>query len=210
MNNSKPKSFIKYIDNIWYHYKYVIVIVFVAIIVFSIALFQTLSQKEPDIFVYHISTQGLTASSKESFSKTMALAAKDYNEDGIVTVDLKEEVYTPSLQTVQAYGQLSVTESFNLELALGECMIYIMDKSFYEGNKQYMKRLDEAIGYIPEFAYEDKAILLSDLPGYKDLPGLHDFAPESYLCLREKRTGMNEDAYNAHMDFLKNLVEYSK
>ena len=209
MNTSNPKSFIKFVDNLWYHYKYVIIIVLASIIVLSIALFNTFSQKEPDIFIYHISTQGLTAVSKENFTKTMSLAAKDYNGDGVVTVDLKEEVYTPSLHTVQAYGQLTVTESFNLELALGECMIYIMDRNFYEGNKQYMKRLDEAIGYMPEFAYEDKAILLSDLPGYRNLPGLHDFANESYLCLREKRTGMDENAYNAHMDFLKNLIEYN-
>ena len=139
----------------------------------------------------------------------MAIVSEDYNEDGVITVDLKEEVYIPSLQTVQAYGEMSVTESFNLELALGECMIYIMDKSFYMGNKQYMKNLDEVIGYIPEFAFDEKAILLSDFPGYKNLPGFHDFAPESYLCLREKRTGMNEDAYNAHIDCLKNLVEYT-
>lgn len=208
MNSNNPKSFIKFVDNLWYHYKYVIIIALASIIVLSIALFNTVSQKEPDIFIYHISTQGLTAASKENFTKTMVLAAEDYNDDGVITVDLKEEVYTPSLHTVQAYGQLTVTESFNLELALGECMIYIMDKNFYEGNKQYMKRLDEAIGYMPEFAYEDKAILLSDLPGYKNLPGLHDLAPESYLCLREKRTGMDENAYKAHMDFLKNLIEY--
>ena len=207
--NSNDKSFIKFIDNIWYHYKYVIIVVLAAIVVFSIALSQSHSQKEPDIFVYHISTSGLTASSKESFQKTMAIVSKDYNEDGVITVDLKEEVYIPSLQTVQAYGEMSVTESFNLELALGECMIYIMDKSFYMGNKQYMKNLDEVIGYIPEFAFDEKAILLSDFPGYKNLPGFHDFAPESYLCLREKRAGMNEDAYNAHIDCLKNLVEYT-
>lgn len=209
MNNRESKSFIKFIDNIWYHYKYVIIIALAAIVVFSIALSQSFSQKEPDIFVYHISTSGLTASSKESFQKTMAIISKDYNGDGQVTIDLKEEVYVPSLQTVQAYGELSVTESFNLELALGECMIYIMDKNFYTGNKQYMKNLNEVLGYIPEFAYDERAILLTDLPGYKNLPGLHDFAPESYLCLREKRTGMNEQAYNAHIDFLKRLVEYT-
>ena len=114
----------------------------------------------------------------------------------------------PELETVKAYGELSVTESFNLELALGECIIYIMDKSFYEGNRQYMADLESTIGYMPECAYDEKAIILSDLPAYKKVPGLYDFPPESYICLRDKRVGMEEDNYNNHVDYFKKLVEF--
>lgn len=208
MNNEKLIGLKKFFENIWYHYKYVILIVLAALIMFSVATCQSVNKKNPDVFIYHISTQGLTAASKDNFRSSMAHIAEDYNGDGAVTVDFKEEVYTPSLDTVKAYGEMSVTESFNLELALGECIIYIMDKSFYDGNKQYMADLDSVLDVTPPYAYENKALLLSEIPLYKSIPGLSDFLPESYICLREKRSGMNEENYNNHIDFLKKFVKY--
>ena len=208
MQDKKTFNFVKFVDNIWYHYKYVILLLIAAIIILSVLIFQSVTQKQPDIFVYHISTEGLTASSKDNFRNSMALIAEDYNGDGFVTVDLKEEVYVPASAEAYVQGGLSVTESFNLELALGECIIYIMDESFYNGNKQYMADIEAAIGYLPDYAVENNAILLSDLPAYRKMPGLMDLPAESYVCIRERRTGMDEDAYNAHIDYFKKLVEF--
>ncbi len=208
MQDKKTFNFVKFIDNIWYHYKYVILFLIAVIIMVSVVAYQSVTQKEPDVFIYHISTEGLTASSKDSFRNSMALIAEDYNGDGVVTVDFKEEVYVPASAEAYIQGGLTVTESFNLELALGECVIYIMDESFYNGNKQYMADIEQAIGYLPDCTVDNKAILLSDLPAYRRLPGLMDLPAESYICLRERRTGMDEKAYEAHIDYFKKLVEF--
>lgn len=207
MKDTAPKTFSKKVENIWYHYKFVILAVLAALIMFGFALAQSLSKKEPDISVYHIAQTGLTASSQDNFRESMKLIAEDYNGDGMVTIDFKEEVYVPEMVNSKP-NELSSSDKFNLELALGDCVIYIMDESFYRGNKDYMCDLKEVLGYLPDAAYDDRAILLSALPAYKTVPGLRDFDPNSYLCLRKKRAGMKNSEYSAHVDYFKRLVEF--
>ena len=214
MQSEKPKGFVKNIENIWYHYKYVILALVIALVVFITATVQFFSKKEPDIFIYHITSSGLTASSQDDFRESMKLIVEDYNGDGVVAIDFKEDVYIlGEIKTNPT--ELSTIERFKLELALGECVIYIMDENFYKGNREYMCNLSDVLGYTPEFAYDEKAIRLSDLPGYPDndtkdevLPGLKDFSEDSFLCIRLKRTGMDEQKYEYHVDFFKKLVEF--
>ena len=207
MNDTKPQTLAKKIENLWYHEKYVILTILAALIMVGFALAQSLSKKTPDIAVYHISQIGLTASSQDNFRESMKLIAKDYNGDGTVNIDFKEEVYIPEMIN-SSPNELSSSDKFNLELAMGDCVIYIMDESFYRGNKQYMCDLEDVLGYLPDMAYDDRALLLSALPAYKTVPGLRDFDPNSYLCLRQKRVGMKDSVYDAHVDFFKRLVEF--
>ena len=207
MNDTKPQTLAKKIENLWYHEKYVILAILAALIMVGFALAQSLSKKTPDIAVYHISQIGLTASSQDNFRESMKLIAKDYNGDGTVNIDFKEEVYIPEMIN-SSPNELSSSDKFNLELAMGDCVIYIMDESFYRGNKQYMCDLEDVLGYLPDMTYDDRALLLSALPAYKTVPGLRDFDPNSYLCLRQKRVGMTDSVYDAHVDFFKRLVEF--
>ncbi len=208
MNDTKPRGFRKNMENIWYHYKYVILVALAALLMFSVAFAQSFSKKEPDISVYHISTVGLTASSQDNFRESMKLIADDYNGDGRVVIDFKEEVYVPEKVNANP-NELSASDRFNLELALGDCVIYIMDGTFYRGNKDYMCTLESVLGYLPDCAYDECAIRLCDLSGYANIPGLRDFDEDSYLCLRKKRSGMDEAVYAAHADYFKKLVEFT-
>ena len=203
----KPKGFVKNIENIWYHYKYVILISLAALIMICVGMFQMFSRKKPDVFIYHASTRGLAIASQESFIGAMKSVAKDYNGDGEVVVDFKEDIYIPN-EVKMNENAMTATESFNHELAYGECLIYIMDKSFFNGNKQYMTDLAAVLDEVPDFAVDGKGILLKDLPGYNKIAGLSDFEEESYICLRAKKIGMSEDYYADHADFFKNLVEF--
>lgn len=210
-SDRKQNSFIKFIDNIWYHYKFIILIGIAAFIMLSFAMCQMIKKVSPDIFIYHITSQGLTAVSKDEFTDSLGEIADDYNGDGKVKVDLKEEVYALSPTNVVRPNEISPTDSFNLELAHGECMIYIMDKTFYEGNKQFMEDLDVIFGYIPEKSVDNKAFILSDLAVYRKYPVLHEFSEDSYICLRKKRVGvfgMDSESYSHHIDFFKKLIEY--
>ncbi len=206
--DTRPRGFVKNVENIWYHYKYVILVCLAALLMISVALAQSLSKKTPDISVYHISMYGLTASSQDNFRESMKLIAKDYNGDGNIAVDFKEEVYVPQKVNTKP-NELSASDRFNLELALGDCVIYIMDDSFYRGNREYMSSLEEVLGYTPAAAYDECAFRLSDLKASALLPGLQDFEENSYLCLRKKRSGMSDKDYEAHIDFFKRLVEFS-
>ncbi len=202
----KENKFFKFFENIWYHYKYVILIGLAAIIMISVATCQAVSKKTPDVFVYHISTKGLSVAAKEHFIQNVELVAGDYNNDGAVKADFKEDVYIPDqISTVQT--GLSATDSFNFELALGDCIIYIMDKNFFESNKEYMADLSEITGVNIDNVVDGKGIKISDLPSYKKLSGLAYFKDE-YISIKKKKDGMNEKEYNNHVLFFEALLNY--
>lgn len=210
MIEQNEKSLVKTIENIWYHYKWLILLGAFFLIFFTICSVQMASNKEPDVFMYHVSTEGLTLNSVEKLTDSLSAFAHDYNDDGTVNVDFKEEIYVPDVMSTGA-TQLSVTDSFNLELFAGECVIYIMDESFYEGNKEFMADLTDILGYLPESAYDSKSLLLAELPAYKTTPGLCDLPAESFICFRKNRVGLNEmdpDVYENNLDYFRKFVEF--
>lgn len=211
MKNYSDKSFVKMVENIWYHYKWAIIIGSLALVMLIAGLMQLASQKAPDVFIYHVSSEGVTVKSVERLTDSLSELASDYNRDGVVNVDFKEEIYVPDAISA-GEGQLSVTDSFNLELFAGECVIYIMDESFYLGNRDYMVDLVDVLGYVPVGAYDDKALLLSQLPAYESTPGLMDLPAESFICIRKERIGLNEmdeSVYANNLDFFRKFVEFA-
>ncbi len=210
MTDKNEKSLVKFFENIWYHYKWTIIIGFAALVMLVAGLSQLASKKQPDVFIYHVSKSGITASSVDKLTESLSAFAVDYNGDGIVNVDYKEEIYVPGVMST-AQGQLSVTDSFNLELFAGECVIYIMDESFYLGNKDYMVDLVDILGYLPESAYDDKSLLLSELPAYKITPGLCDLPADSFICVRKNRVGLNEmdkEVYQNNLEYFRRFVSF--
>ena len=210
MKENNKNSLVKFIENIWYHHKWTIIIGFAAAVMLIAGLSQLASKKQPDVFIYHVSKSGITAASVDKLTGSLSAFAVDYNEDGIVNVDYKEEIYVPGVIST-AQGQLSVTDSFNLELFAGECVIYIMDESFYLGNKNFMVNLVDVLGYLPDSAYDDKSILLSDLPAYKTVSGLCDLPADSFICVRKNRIGLNEmdkDVYENNLEYFKRFVHF--
>ena len=202
--SEKPRTLIAKIDNIWYHYKFVILIGLAALVMVSVSTCQMLSQKTADVYLYHISLHGLTLSSQASFKGAMAEIADDYNGDGKVIAEMKEETFVP--REVAAYGEPTTIDSFNLELATGECVVFFLDESFYRGNRDYMADLADVFGETPEGAFDEKAFRLGDLPKYKTVAGLCDMDEDTYLCLRKQRVGMDQTHYDAHVRFFRALA----
>ncbi len=211
MKDRSEKSFVKIVENIWYHYKWAIIIGGLALVMLIAGIAQLASKKAPDVFIYHVSSEGVTVKSVERLTDSLSEIASDYNRDGVVNVDFKEEIYIPDVISA-GEGQLSVTDSFNLELFAGECVIYIMDESFYLGNRDYMVDLVDVLGYVPKAAYDDKALLLSQLPAYESTPGLMDLPEESFICVRKERVGLNEmdeTIYANNLEFFRKFVEFA-
>ncbi len=217
MEDKKRMTFLQWIDNTWYHYKAQIIIGFFAIILFCTCLFQSFAKNEPDVFIYYVGEGEVTVEGAEKFRSDMErILEKDYNGDGKKVVDYKEDIfimYTADSETenntyvYNSAEQMNIVKRFNMELAMGDCIVYIMDPNLYKANKDYILQLEDAIGYIPEFALDEKGIQVSDLPAYR-LTGLAVF-PENYvICVRAKRATDDDDYFRGNLEFFKSLTEY--
>lgn len=209
-------TFLGWLDNVWYHFKAQIVIGALALIIVIVGVTQMIVREEHDVFVYCVGEAGLTAKASDEFMQEMQNKfTYDYNGDGKKVVDIKIDKF---IMTENAAGnrivynpseQLSVSERFNLELAAGECVVYIMEPAFFYGNLDYLAPFSETLGYEPEGTLEGKGMRLSDIPSYKATFTLGYFPEDYVICLADKASRYNEEYYNNNVEFLRNLIEYN-
>ncbi|MBQ7399600.1 MAG: hypothetical protein IJW06_03955 [Clostridia bacterium] len=209
-------TFLGWLDNVWYHFKAGIIIGAFALVILVVGLTQLVTRDEHDVFVYCVGDHGLSAQAIDEFTQEMQNCfAVDANGDGKSVVDLKfdkfvmtedangkRKVYNPS-------EQFSITERFNLELASGECVVYIMEPAFFAGNLDYLASLEEELGYLPEKAVDGKGIRLSDIDSYKATTTLGYFPEDYIICLADREDRFDDAYYDGNVAFFKNLIEYN-
>lgn len=208
-------TFLGWLDNVWYHYKAGIVIGVFAIVFIAVAMTQFITRDEHDVFVYCVGDHGLSAEAGDKFMQEMQdCFTVDSNGDGKKVVDLKVDKF---VMTEDANGkrhvynpseQLSITERFNLELATGECVVYIMEPAFFKGNLKYLASLEEELGYLPENCIDGKGIALKDLISYKATTTLGYFPEDYVICLADREDRFDDIYYDGNVRFLDNLIKY--
>ena len=208
------KSFLKWVDNFWYHNKAAVIIGFFVITGLLIGLTQLISKKSPDVFIYYVGHGKLSDVASDEFKDQMEYYfASDYNGDGHVTVDYKEDafvmvhteegdryVYDPS-------AQMTETQRFNLELGMGDCVVYIMEPAFFNANTDYIADLEDILGYLPKNQISGKGIKVSDLKAYRNT-ALHRYPSDYVICMAVQKKGFTDEYYNGNAQFFRNLVEY--
>jgi len=209
-------TFRQWIENIWYHYKAPIIIGFFAMIILVVCIVQFASKHDPDVFIYYVGQGGITAQRQEELVSDMSGIAGDYNNDGETTVDYKEDIFVMysvdnetefNTYVYNSTDQMNIVKRFNMELGMGDCVVYIMEPNLYKSNKDYILPLEDAVGYAPSFAMDDKGIKISDLQAYGKT-ALSNF-PENYIiCVRNRRSNDDKEYFDGNLDFFKKLVEY--
>ncbi len=218
--NSTPKekmTFLKWIDNFWYHNKAATIIGVFALIIVVIGMTQFLTKNEPDVFIYSVghNVDNLTAVASDSFKDDMAAYfAQDYNGDGKVVVDYKEDAFVMvkteegNRYVYDPNAQMTETQRFNLELGMGDCVIYIMEPAFFNANTDYLADLQDVLGETPKNAVSGKGIEVSNLKAYRNT-ALSRFPEDYVICVSRKKSNFSDDYYAGNIEFFKNLVEYN-
>lgn len=216
--DKEKNTFLKWIDNIWYHYKPHIIIGFFALVVLVVGVAQSIGKKEPDVFIYYVGEGLVTVEAAEKFKDFASENfTTDYNGDGTNVVDYKEDVFVMysadsevefNTYVYNSTDQLNIVKRFNMELGMGECVIYIMEPGLYMANTDFFASFEDCIGYMPEFCLEDgKGVKLSDIPAYTQTP-LANYPGHYIMCIRSKRDGLKKGFYENNVSFVKSLLEY--
>ncbi len=217
-NKKEKKTFLEWIDNIWYYYKWYIIVGIFGAIMLGVACKQQLTKVSPDAFVYYVGQKSPTAQCIDEFCNDLQdMMPLDYNGDGKKKVDYKEDIfirYTTEVQPTESGDivfnqdkQLDIVERFNMELAVGECLIYIMDDRLFANNVDYIAPLEDVLGYVPKNAIDGKGIRIKNLKAYRTT-GLKYFPEDCVICMRAKRSGDKQDFYESNRQTFKALVEY--
>ena len=219
----KPKqSFSQWIENIWYHYKWTIILGGIVLAFVVIALVQLFSNTEPDIRIMHVGPMYISQTASDKLEETLAPMGVDCNDDGEVTLNLLDitinKFGAEGTDAVVTFDHNSEGyKRFQTEMRAGDSIIYLLDEAYFNICLEngvltpFEEIIDDA--YMPENVISGCGVKISELDAYK-LEGLC-YVPESaILCIRRSPKkddisyGRTQEVWEANRITFVNIIKY--
>lgn len=229
---SVPKGkFLKWLDNYWYHYKWVTIGVAFAILVVTVCTLQMCSQSKEDLVVVYAGRNTLSVEEQNNVSRVLeAIAPRDFDGNGEVLISLnaygilsKEQVEEKRAETGADGKPLYVDNSYNSNqydtynkyIMTGESSILFLDPWLYESlvSAGRLKSLGDALGYVPDSAYGEYGVRLGDTPLYNSYSVMQKMHEDTVICLLKPYVAGNsskEDYYERELEMFEALVTYGE
>lgn len=230
------RKIFKWLDNFWYHYKWVTLVTVFFTVTLLIIIVQMITKTNPDSNILYGGPAVLTANqTKEIENAFNALLPEDFNGDGekitslqSITLMTKEQIAKAEAQAAEnssvfVYNPQSLENnktSFSTQLFSGEYVICLIDpeqyKNAYEaGGFAPLSELFEE-NNIPEYAYDDCSLLLSETNFSKFFTAMSVFPDDTLICVRKmssvsaiKGKSKAEKEYNNQLRLFYRIIAFT-
>lgn len=210
----KPKGFKKKLENFWYHYKIVVLIVLFFVASALYLSWDVLKKQDPDMVLTYAAReygdQSQFARAEEDFMEIIG----DLNGDGKKRLNYRLLVIKEGLTQLYSYG-MDQQQAFNYSFLDKNVRLYIIEDEFFKEKQAYFEPVD---GILPVEATEGGlqneegqicAIPLVDKPVAKRM---HFDRPELYVAVKrimdtEKNDSLVEKQHEKAKEVLKFIVE---
>lgn len=223
MEKKEKMPFKEWLENLWYHYKWLIIFGIVVVVFLVMSLTQCSTKKSIDVKLFHVGPMTISDAAAQDLKKTLASFAEDCNGDGEINTDLLDI-------TVNKFGNESAgvdpvnfdynnkgKQRFQVEVRAGKAFLYALDKEFFDicVEEGVLAPLSEVLGKdeMPENVIDGYGISISELDAYK-LPGFSSLPETAILCLRrspendELSYGRSEKGWEGNKNTFVNIVNY--
>ena len=201
----------QWISNVWYYYKWLILLGVVILSFLTISAVQFLMKTDPDITLLYV---GPARVGEEDCANIISYAEsflEDFNGDGEIKADLltigvdfdyEKLSYREQIQAMEKY------QSYTDEILVGDCCILLLDSNFFESlcNSGVLVNLYAVFEELPPSACHSYGLRLGDTSlhaqaGFSSLPA------DTVLCLKyaspltnvDLEDQVEEDIYNLSM-----------
>lgn len=196
----KENKLYKWLDNFWYHYKWIVMAAVLLLAFVAVSTVQMFTREKYDMYVMYAGPEVLatqnTAYIKRAFER---IDDNDFDGDGKVNVGLRDVVLLSQEELAAAQGNgnavdvnAAATERklFGQEIFGGDAVICLLSPYAYEMVHEAggFMTLEEVFGYIPESAYDECGILLCETDFGKYNDGLNRLPEDTLLCIRKTST----------------------
>lgn len=227
MEQKQKITFKDRVSNIWYYYKWMIIIAGVLVLALIIATVQLIDQKDNDIDMLYIGAGVLSVSDNGKLKDFVADYINDINGDGTKQVGLLELTATTDnvsridgeSVTIDYDTNKSVLQRFETEVRAGDALIYLCDDYYYERLKSagVLAPLSSVLeSYeMPERTYDEYGVYLKDL-GLSLAPGFSSLPDTTIVCLRRSpenddiKYGRTFEEWTAHKLLFAKLMTYRR
>ena len=224
--------FAKWFENFWYHYKWHTIGIAAALIVLLVCVLQTCERKQQDLTLTYAGPRVLSVAELQQVGSVIdAIMPYDADENGENhTAWMVYEIYSKDQileieATTDANGDAGyVDRSYNSDqyqtysnyLKTGETSIYFLDPWLYAElrNEDRLVPLTEALGEMPESAFDEYGVRLGDTELYEKYKVMQLFPEDTVICLTRPNwkgsRNSDEKLYKFDCDMFRAIVTYSK
>lgn len=211
----------EWIENMWYHYKWLIIFGGLLIAFLVISCFQFFANDDPDVNILHMGPMYISPEVADKIEATVGGMAEDYNDDGEVNVailDITVNKFGTDESNTFNYDQYnSALQRFQTEIRAGDAVIYLIDKEYFDicVSEGLLTPLDEVIddAYMPENTVDGYGVYVSELDAF-GLEGLSSVPDTAILCLRrspekdEIKYGRTQETWEGNRKTFVNIIKY--
>ncbi len=228
----EPELKINKWQNFWYHNKFKVIMISAFAFILTVAAVQFFSRQNPDIYVLYAGPQYITANENRAFCDALETIMDDYNGDGKRLAQLTDFIFMTETQIdefyeeaweselepyVDALTNAQTQERYSYEVFGGNAVICIL------AEEQYLEihaaggfiPLAELFDEIPEGAYDDCGVLLTETKFYK-FYGTKNMFPEDAVIAVRKLSTMSaltgrkraEKKHEYHVDMFKRILSF--
>ena len=220
--NQGKLPFKKWVENIWYHYKWTIVLVGAIVIFLVIALVQLFKNEEPDVNIMHVGPMMISPADIDDINETVGNMTYDCNGDDEVNVNLLDITINkfsnePGDVVVNYDANNQGYTRFQTEIRAGDAIIYLLDEPYFNECVEIglLVPFDEVIDDVdmPENVISGCGVKISDLDAYS-LPGLSSVPETAILCLRRAPKqddiayGRTEEEWDCNKKAFVNIIKH--
>lgn len=191
----EKNSFLSWLENFWWYYKWIVIILGCVIAFLVVALAQMFSKREGDVSFMYIGAGVLSGTDCDALKAVVAENISDYNGDGTIEVTYLElTAHTDSADTFEGEQifnydvNTSVLQRFQNEIRAGDSQIFLVDKYYYDhylAGTGLLCPLSSVLtpSQMPSRTIDEYGVYLKDL-GLKLEKGFSSLPDSTVVCLR--------------------------
>ena len=200
-----------WLENFWYHYKWVTIGVAFAVIVLLVCILQICSKEKQDTIVVYAGPTYLSTSQTEQLTLALqTVVPRDFDGDGEKNLAMSlYEIYSEEqIRAIHSAGEKRIDTSRNSDQyqlyttyqQTGESSIYLLDPWLYQSmDKNYLCPIAEAVGEgIAAKSADGYGVRLGDTALYEEYAVLRLLPEDTVICLMRPLVwgaSSDEDAY---------------
>ncbi len=192
MEKTTKLSFKEWFENIWYHYKWLIIFGGLLIVFLLISLGQCSTNADPDVNILHVGPNYISPDEVDTIEEVLAGMSDDYNDDGDKNVSLLQvtidKIGANTSNAINFDHNNDGFSRFQTEIRVGDAIIYFLDEEYFNIclEEGILTPFDDIIddADMPENVISGCGVKFSDLDA-STLPGLEAIPDTAILCLRQ-------------------------
>ncbi len=210
------------LQNIWYFYKWHILIALFFTVAGIWLVTHCAADKEADIYIYFAGPVYFTANAQEQISDAFSAVIPDeYGETvSMITTVYGKDVTVGSTEEEDQQYYINYTEKqatlaeFKNQMRLPNTVICLLSPTCFKiavEDGQTLRPLREVLDDLPEGVTEDGyGIKLSSLPFYSSNSVLKQFPEDTVLCVKNASDFRNKDRYENTLKAFRTLCAFGK